>query len=234
YDSAADELTLWISAQDQHRQLNGLAAVLRRERERMRIVIPDVGGAFGSKGVPAAETAAVALCAIELERPVKWIEPRTENARTTYQGRGIEIDAELALSPEGKMLALRARCVADLGAYLYPTTAVAPITAARLLTGCYAIPAAEVDVVGAATTKVPTGPYRGAGRPEAALAIERLVDRAAHELALARVEIRRRNVIPSDAFPYRSPLSHTYDSGDYAGALDAALELFRWADLLAD
>ncbi len=225
YDASDDLLTLWISAQDQHRQLNGLSAVLQRSPELMRIVVPDVGGAFGSKGVPAAETAAVALCALDLRRPVKWIETRTDNALAAYQGRGLTAEAELALSAGGEMLALRARLVGDLGAYLYPTTAVAPITAAKLLTGCYAIPAVEVEVVGAATTKVPTGPYRGAGRPEAALVIERLVDLGARELGMDKIELRRRNLIPVGAFPYRTALGFTYDSGDYEGALDRALEL---------
>jgi carbon-monoxide dehydrogenase large subunit len=204
--------------------------VLRRPAERLRVVVPDVGGAFGSKGVPAPETAAIAFCALDLGRPVKWVETRTENALAAYQGRGAKIAAELALDADGRMLALRARYVADLGAYLYTTTAVPVLTAARLLTGCYEIPAAEVEVVGSATTKVPTGPYRGAGRPEAALVIERLVDLAAAELDLDPIELRRRNLVPPDAFPYRTPLGFTYDSGDYAGALDRALEL---ADLAA-
>jgi carbon-monoxide dehydrogenase large subunit len=130
------------------------------------------------------------------------------------------------------MLAIRAHYLADLGAYLYSTTPVAPQTAAMLLTGCYDVPAAEVEVVGVCTNKVPTGPYRGAGRPEAALVIERLVDLAAGELGLDRVEIRRRNAIPRDRFPYATALGFTYDSGDYIGALDAALALARWDELL--
>ena len=234
HDPQSDLLTLWLSAQDQHRQLAGLSKVLRRPPEKLRVVVPDVGGAFGSKGVPQAETAAVALAAIRLGRAVKWTETRTENSLAVYQGRGAEVDAELALAADGRMLGLRGRVLADLGAYLYTSTPVSSQTLASLLVGCYAIPAADVEVTGVCTTKVPTGPYRGAGRPEAALTIERLVDRAAAELALDRVEIRRRNVIPTDAFPYRSPLGHTYDSGDYAGALDAALELSRWDDLLAE
>jgi carbon-monoxide dehydrogenase large subunit len=234
HDPESDVLTLWLSAQDQHRQLAGLSQVLRRPPEKLRTVVPDVGGAFGSKGVPQAETAALALAAIRLGRAVKWTETRTENSLAVYQGRGVEVDAELALAADGRMLGIRARVLADLGAYLYTSTPVSSQTLASLLTGCYAIPAADVEVTGVCTTKVPTGPYRGAGRPEAALAIERLVDRAAAELALDRVEIRRRNVIPRDAFPYLSPLGHTYDSGDYAGALDAALELSRWDDLLAE
>jgi aerobic carbon-monoxide dehydrogenase large subunit len=234
HDPESDLLTLWLSAQDQHRQLAGISQVLRRPPARLRVIVPDVGGAFGSKGVPQAETAAVALAAIRLGRAVKWTETRTENSLAVYQGRGAEVDAELAVAADGRMLGLRARVLADLGAYLYTSTPVSSQTLASLLVGCYAIPVAEVEVVGVCTTKVPTGPYRGAGRPEAALTIERLVDRAAAELGFDRVEIRRRNLIPRGAFPYRSPLGPTYDSGDYAGALDAALELSQWDDLLAE
>ena len=234
YDPASDLLTLWLSAQDQHRQLDGLSKVLRRPPEKLRVVVPDVGGAFGSKGVPQAETAAVAVAATRLGRAVKWTETRTESSLAVYQGRGAEVDAELALAADGRMLGLRAHVLADLGAYLYTSTPVSSQTLASLLVGCYAIPAADVTLTGVCTTKVPTGPYRGAGRPEAALAIERLVDRSAAELGLDPVDIRRRNLIPSDAFPYRSPLGPTYDSGDYAGALDAALELSGWEELLAE
>jgi carbon-monoxide dehydrogenase large subunit len=234
YDAASDVLTLWLSAQDQHRQLAGLATVLRRSRERLRIIVPDVGGAFGSKGVPQAETVALALAALRLGRPVTWTETRTESSLAVYQGRGLEIEAELALAADGEMLALRARVLADLGAYLYTSTPVAPLTAASLLAGCYAIAAAEVEVVGVCTNKVPTGPYRGAGRPEAALAIERLVDIAAAEVGLDRVDMRRRNAIPATRFPYATPLGSTYDSGDYLGALEAALRLAGWEALLAE
>jgi carbon-monoxide dehydrogenase large subunit len=233
HDPATDVLTLWLSAQDQHRQLAGLTAVLRRPPERLRIVVPDVGGAFGSKGVPQAETAAVALAALSLGRPVKWTETRTETSLAVYQGRGLEADAEIAFDADGRMLGLRARLLADVGAYFYGTTPIAPQTAAMLLTGCYEIPAAEVEVVGVCTNKVPTGPYRGAGRPEAALVVERLTDLAAAELGLDRVEIRRRNAIPPERFPHTTPLGFTYDSGDYLGALDAALDLADWDGLLA-
>src|SRR5581483_2613893 len=123
--------------------------------------------------------------------------------------------------------------LADLGAYLYASTPVTPLTAASLLTGCYAIPAAEVVVTGVATNKVPTGPYRGAGRPESALAIERAVDVAATELGVDRIELRRRNAIPPSCFPYRTALGLELDSGDYLGALDDALRLAGWDELLA-
>ncbi|HEX6674390.1 MAG TPA: molybdopterin cofactor-binding domain-containing protein, partial [Actinomycetes bacterium] len=155
YDPQDDLLTLWLSAQDPHRPLRGLAALLRRPPERCRVVVRDVGGAFGSKGALAPEAAVAAVAAMRLGRPVKWIEQRWENFQAAYQGRGQEIEAELALDAAGRFLALRARTVADLGAYLYPFTAAPPVTSAMLLTGAYDVPAVDVEVVGVATNKVP-------------------------------------------------------------------------------
>ena len=224
-----DVLTLWLSAQDPYRQLGGLTKVLRRPADKLRVIVPDVGGAFGSKGVPQAETAAIAFAALQFTRPVKWVEARTESSLATYQGRGQRIETELALAGDGRILGLRAHVHADLGAYLFTTTPVAPLTCAMLLTGCYAIPAVDVQVTGVRTNRVPTGPYRGAGRPEAALAIERLVDLAARDLGLDPIELRRRNLVRE--FPYENGLGFTYDSGDYEGALDAALSLAEDAAL---
>ncbi len=226
HDPDADLLTVHCSAQEPHRPLAQLAHALGREPARIRVVVPDVGGAFGSKGAIGPEVVAVAVAAMRLGRPVKWAEDRLENFLAAYQGRGLEADAELAVAEDGRFLALRARLYADLGAYLYPTTAVPPHTTAMLLTGAYAIPAAEVEVVGAATNKVPTGPYRGAGRPEAAFIVERLVEEAARGLAMDPVELRRLNFVPADAFPYETPLGWVYDSGDFERCLDRALELF--------
>ena len=223
YDDAGDLLTVWASAQDPHRPLSQLAHALERSPERIRVVIPDVGGAFGSKGVIAVEAVTVALAAIELGRPLKWVEDRVENFLGAYQGRGVEASVELALDAGGRMLAVRASILADLGAYLLPTTAIPPHTTAMLMTGCYDIPVAAVSVRGARTDKVPTGPYRGAGRPEGAYLLELTVDRAARELGLEPAELRRRNLIRS--FPHRSALGWTYDSGDYEQCLDRALEL---------
>ena len=225
YDAASDLLTISCSAQDPHRPRAGLAHSLRRAPDRIRIVVPDVGGAFGSKGVVGPEVVAVAAAAIRLGRPIKWAEDRLENFLAAYQGRGLEADVELALASDGRILGLRARLVADLGAYLFPTTAVPSHTTAMLLTGAYRIPAVEVELTGVATSKPPTGPYRGAGRPEAALIVERMVDLAARELDLDAIELRRRNFVPPDAFPYRTPLGWVYDSGDFERCLDTALEL---------
>jgi carbon-monoxide dehydrogenase large subunit len=216
-------LTVWISAQDTHRSLAALAHALCVDPATLRIVLPDVGGAFGSKGTPGPEAAAVAAAALRLGRPVKWTEDRLENFMTAYQGRGMEADVELALDAGGRMLAVRARIVADMGAYLYANSAAPPHTTAMLMCGCYTIAAAAVTVIGARTDKVPTGPCRGAGRPEAAAFLELTVDQAARELGLDPLELRRRNLVR--AFPHATPLGWSYDSGDYERCMDLAREL---------
>jgi carbon-monoxide dehydrogenase large subunit len=216
-------LRLWTSSQDPHRPRAGLAHVLDVSPDSIEVIVPDVGGAFGSKGPISAEAAVVAVLARQLGRPLKWVEERQENFLSAYQGRGIQAEVELALDDEGRMLALRARILADLGAYLMPATGIPPRTMATLITGCYAIEHADVEVLGARTDKVPTGPYRGAGRPEAAFVLERTVDAAALRLGIDPVELRRRNLIRS--FPHETPLGFSYDSGDYERCLDLALQL---------
>ena len=223
HDVAQDVLTLWCSAQDTHRTVAQLSHILRRPEWSVRVIVPDVGGAFGSKGVIAPEVAAVAAGALELGVPIKWTEDRLENLVGAYQGRGIEGDVELALDREGRMLGLRARLFADLGAYLLTTTTVPPVTAGTLIVGCYDIEAADIEVVGTRTHKVPTGPYRGAGRPDAAYMIESLVDSAARVTGIDRVTLRRRNLIRS--FPYTTATGLEYDSGDFERCLDLALDL---------
>ena len=225
YDEAGDMLTVWVSAQDSHRQLAGLAKVLDRPEESIHVIVPDVGGAFGSKGAPAPETMLVAAAAMATGRTVKWTEDREENFVASYQGRGMEADVELALDEDATILAIRARIWADLGGYLMPTTAIPTHTTAMLMCGVYDVQAADVEVVGRRTNKVPTGPYRGAGRPEAAYFVECTVDVAARALGIDPLELRRRNLIRE--FPYRTALGWTYDSGDYARCLDRAVELVK-------
>jgi len=225
HDPATGLLTVWCSAQDVHRPLSQLAHILDRAPESIRLIVPDVGGAFGSKGTVAPEVAAAAAAAIRLGVPVRWTEDRMENLTACYQGRGVLGDLELAFDGEGRMLALRARILADLGGHLLTTTPVPPHTVATLLCGCYAIPAADIQVRGMRTNLAPTGPYRGAGRPEAAHMIEALVDQAARELGIDRVTLRRRNLIRS--FPHRVPTGLVYDSGDFERCLDLALEHAR-------
>jgi aerobic carbon-monoxide dehydrogenase large subunit len=223
YDEADDMLTVRVSAQDSHRQLAGLAAVLDRPEESIHVIVPDVGGAFGSKGPAAPETIVVALAAMTSGRTVKWAEDREENFVASYQGRGMEADVELALDDDATMLAVRARIWADLGGYLMPSTAIPAHTTAMLMCGVYDIQTADVEVFGRRTNKVPTGPYRGAGRPEATYFVECTVDVAARELGIDPLELRRRNLIRE--LPYETALGWTYDSGDYARCLDLAAQL---------
>lgn len=227
YDPGTDLLTVWSSAQGTHRPREQLSRILGRPEDRIRFVVPDVGGAFGSKfGVPP-EAVVAAWAAVELRRPVKWVEDRRENLLASYQGRGVVAEVEVALRA-GRMTAVRARLLADAGAYLYPSTAVPPVNTAMLMTGAYDIPHAHVELLGVATNKVPTGPYRGAGRPEAAYLVERMAELAARELGEDPVQFRLRHAIPPEAFPYRNPLGYTYDSGDYPRALQRLCELMEY------
>lgn len=228
YDPGTDLLTVWCSAQDPHRPLAQLSQILLRPEDRIRVVVPDVGGAFGSKGIIAPEGALAAWLAIRTGRPVRWVEDRRENFLAAYQGRGLRAHVEMAVDATGKILGVRANLIADSGAYLYPATGLSPVTAGMLMTGAYAIPAASVKMVGACTNKVPAGQYRGAGRPEAAYLVERMMDLVAGEIGMDPAELRRRNIVPPGSFPYRTPLGFTYDSGNYGRALDRALELVEY------
>lgn len=225
YDRGQDLLTVWCSAQDPHRQREQLAEALQRPEASIRIIIPDVGGAFGSKGIVSAEVAVTAFAAIKLGKPVRWTEDRLENFRGAPQGRGVEADVELALSSEGRILALRATILSDLGAFINPNSPNTGRTAAMLLSGVYSIPVSTVSVIGVRTNRVPIGVYRGAGRPEAAIIIEQLVEESARKLGIAPEELRRRNIIDPSAFPYKNGLGLTYDSGAYGELLDRVCEL---------
>jgi carbon-monoxide dehydrogenase large subunit len=222
-----DRLTVWSSSQSAHRPRGVLAQTLGLSESSIRVIVPDVGGSFGSKGTLAVETPLVALAALQLGRPVKWAEDRLENMLAAPQGRGLRAAIELALDADGRILALRGRLLADLGAYFLPSTAMPPHTAAMLLTGSYDIQAVDVVVTGARTNKVPTAPYRGAGRPEATFLIETTIDAAARQLGIDPVELRRRNLVRT--FPYRTALGWTYDSGDFERCLDTALSLTETA-----
>jgi aerobic carbon-monoxide dehydrogenase large subunit len=220
---ADGRLTVWSSSQSAHRPRAQLAQILGLPEDIVRVIVPDVGGGFGSKGTLPVEAPLVALAAVELGRPVKWVEDRRENFLSAPQGRGQRAAVELALSGDGRILALRGRILADLGAYLLPSTAIPPHTTAMLLSGCYDIGAVEVIVTGARTNKVPTAPYRGAGRPEATYLIETTIDAAARQLGIDALDLRRRNLVRE--FPYKTALGWTYDSGNFERCLDTALAL---------
>jgi carbon-monoxide dehydrogenase large subunit len=195
------------------------------------VVAPDVGGGFGSKIFHYPEEFIVLWAARKVGRPVKWTALRSESFMSDAHGRDHLTHCELALDPGGKFLGLRVSTVANLGAYLSTfAPAIPTYLYGTLLAGCYQTPAIYVEVRAVFTNTVAVDAYRGAGRPEAAYLIERLVDAAARETGIDRVELRRRNLIPPDKFPYQTPVALQYDSGNYQATLDAALDRSRWGE----
>jgi carbon-monoxide dehydrogenase large subunit len=191
----------------------------------VRVIAPDVGGAFGAKYNCYAEDILASYLSIKYGRPVKWVEERSENLHTMSHGRDLYADVEAAVRKNGRVEGLRVRIVADLGAYNHSFSQDIPITAAKMLPGCYDIRNMEVEVIGVFTNKNATNAYRGAGRPEASYIIERTIDRVAKRLGLDPVEVRKVNFIPKENFPHKSITGYTYDSGDYIKTLDKALQL---------
>jgi aerobic carbon-monoxide dehydrogenase large subunit len=228
YQPEQDLLTVWNSTQAAQRVKHYLSRLLNRPEQTLRVIAPDVGGSFGVKDCIFPEDVLVPYLALRLGRPVKWVEERRENM-LAYHGRGMSLDAEVAVRGDGVILGLRVRIVADLGAYFLLTTSSAPFNACRRITGPYHIPAVGLELLGVVTNKTPTGAYRGTGSPEAALCMERTMDLIAHDLGIDPAEVRRRNFIPAEAFPYQSATGLTYDSGHYAQGLERVLELVDYA-----
>lgn len=229
-DAAGDALTIYVSSQGPHRHKRVLLDLMDWADHQLRIVTPDVGGGFGPKGSFYAEYGALAAVALSLRRSIKWIEDRRENFLSTQQERDQYWDVEIAVDGDARILGVRGTLVHDAGAYM-PWGVVLPWIAATSVPGPYVIRNFHLDVSVAFTNKVPTSPVRGAGRPEAAVVMERLMDRVARELKLDRAEVRRRNFIQSSQMPYKVGIIFrdgrpvTYDSGDYPtcqrNALDA-------------
>jgi carbon-monoxide dehydrogenase large subunit len=231
FDPATGQLTAWVSSQSVFRAREMLAEFLGIERSSISVHNADVGGGFGSKTTFLGEEIIAAALAVKLGRPVKWIEGRNENLQAQIHGRGQINYVEAAFQNDGRLLALKVRTIADLGAFLIGITAMIPVRSTfSLLNGAYRLEAIQGEVVGVFTNKVPTAPYRGAGRPEAVYIVERTIDRIAVELGLDPAEIRRRNFIAPDAFPYHTVTGVVYDSGEYEKALDRALELAHYTD----
>ena len=231
YDTTTGEHTLYTTSQNPHviRLLMG-AFVLQIPESRLRVVAPDVGGGFGSKIYHYAEEAIVTWAAAKLGRPVKWTADRTESFMSDAHGRDHVTRAELALDKDGTFLALHVATQANMGAYLSTFAPCVPTYLyATLLSGVYSTPAIYAEVKAVFTHTVPVDAYRGAGRPEATYLLERLVDVAAKQCGFDRVELRRRNFIATDAFPYQTPVALQYDSGDYFSTLNQALETAGWA-----
>jgi carbon-monoxide dehydrogenase large subunit len=228
YQPENNLLTVWNSTQAPYRLKHYLSHLLHWPEETLRVIAPDVGGSFGVKDCIFPEDVLVPYLSLRLRRPIKWVEERRENM-LAYHGRGHSLDVEVAVRADGVVLGLRVHVVADLGAHFLLTTASAPFNVCRRITGPYHIPAISVELVGVLTNKTPTGAYRGTGSPEAAFCMERTMDLIANDLGLDPAEVRRRNFIPADAFPYQSATGLTYDSGQYAQGLERALELVDYA-----
>ncbi|HYZ44071.1 MAG TPA: xanthine dehydrogenase family protein molybdopterin-binding subunit, partial [Xanthobacteraceae bacterium] len=234
YDTNENRLTLWSSTQLAHEVRAFLMTMLRLDENQLRVVAPDVGGGFGAKFVMYPEEATLAASCLLLRRPVRWIEDRREHFLAAVQEREQYWDLEAACDDDGRLLAVRGLMIHDEGAYT-PQGINLPYNASTALPGPYMLPAFEIDVRVAETNKVATMPVRGAGYPEGAFAMERLLDRIADELHLDRADVRRRNLVPPEKIPYVSPLKTragtpiTLDSGDFPGCQRAALDAIDYA-----
>ncbi|MDB5076683.1 MAG: aldehyde oxidase and xanthine dehydrogenase molybdopterin binding [Chloroflexi bacterium] len=237
YDAGTEETTLWVTSQLPHVHKILLSAfVLDIPEHKLRLIAPEIGGAFGSKIFLYADMALTAWASKHLGVPVKFVETRMENYVATQHGRDQTQDIELAARRDGTMLGLRVKSLANLGAY--PSTIAPGVVTAlfgRMVSGAYRIPAIWVEVDGVYTNTAMVDAYRGAGRPEATYLVERMVDLLADELAMDPVDVRRKNFIPPDAFPYTPPDLGMlpYDSGNYAVTLDRALNHVNYSALRA-
>jgi carbon-monoxide dehydrogenase large subunit len=226
----ADSLVLHSTTQVPHIARFVLAGVLGLAEDKLRVVAPDVGGGFGAKLQVYPEEALVLALARRLGRPVKWTETRSEHMTTSHHGRDQVNYVTLTAKRDGTITGCRCRIIADLGAYQLLLTPFIPELGFPVMGGCYKIPSIDLHFTGVFTNKMCTDAIRGAGRPEATYWIELMMDRLADELGMDRLELRRKNFIPKDEFPFQTALGIVYDSGDYDGTLDRLLENFDLAE----
>jgi len=231
YDPGSDEITLYTTSQNPHVARLVISAFIQLAPEhKLRVVAPDVGGGFGSKIFIYLEECITAWAARALKRPVKWTAERSESFMTDCHGRDHVSQVELAMDAQGKFLGLRVSTLANMGAYLSTFASCVPsYLYATLMQGQYTTGAIYCEVKAVFTHTTPVDALRGAGRPEATYVVERAVEEAAREMNMDPVEIRRRNFIPADAFPYQTQVALLYDSGNYAGAMDKALDMVDYA-----
>lgn len=226
FDAGSGQLTVWSSTQGPHLLRRRLAESIGLSESHIRVIVPDVGGAFGQKIPAHPEEVAVALAARVIGRPVIWIEDRYENLVAAPQAKEQLLDLELALAGDGTFLGLRGSIVGNAGAYSYNNASalIEPYLSAVLMPGVYSWLGVDLEVTAAVTNKAPVAPYRGVGWTAGHAARELLIEAAARELGLDPAELRRRNMVASDSFPFRSATGMTYDSGTFREALDRALE----------
>ena len=231
YNKGSGELTVWSSTQIPHLLKHHLSEMLGMPEHNIRVIAPDVGGGFGSKLNVLPEDFIVPLMAIVTGRPVKWIEARAENLMNTVHGRDMVDYVEIAANRDGTILGVKATIYANLGAYCRFFAAGLPVLAGLMLPGNYKLGAFQVDIHTAYTNTLFVDAYRGAGRPEATYAIERIVDMLAQEIGMDPAEIRRKNFVQEADWPYTSPTGLAYDSGNYVPALDKALEMAGYKEM---
>jgi carbon-monoxide dehydrogenase large subunit len=229
--TAVGESTLWTATQVPHIVRVLLSSVCRIPEQKLRVIAPDVGGGFGGKLNVYAEEALALVVSRRIGRPVKWTASRGEDYQATTHGRGMIQDIEVAAMRDGRALGLKVDLISDMGAYLQILTAGVPLLGRYMYPGIYKFEAHEIRCQGVFTTKTPTDSYRGAGRPEPAFAIERMMDELAAELDLDPLEVRERNWIEHEEFPYTTITGLTYDSGSYEAATARARELFGYGEL---
>jgi len=223
WDAKAQKMTMWGDTQIPHGMRNQVAERLKLKPEQIHLMTGRVGGGFGAKVPVYQEDTIVPMLARRLNRPVRWAATRREDMQATGHGRDVRCHLRLAADSTGRILALDAKITGNVGYCLYHVGCLLPVLCAQMITGCYDIQTARAEVVCAFTNTMGTVPYRGAGRPEAAYFIERGMDLLAARVDLDPSEVRRRNFIPPDKFPYATPLGNSYDSGEYTRALDHAL-----------
>ncbi|PYS91461.1 MAG: carbon monoxide dehydrogenase, partial [Acidobacteria bacterium] len=231
YLPGEQELTVWSSTQIPHLLRTQLALMIGMPENKLRVIAPEVGGGFGSKLNVYAEEALLGWISMQTAKPCKWIETRRENMQATIHGRDQVGEIEIGCNADGTITGLRYNVFADLGAYHQLLTPAIPTLTGLMLSGCYKIPAIQINVTGVFTNKMATDAYRGAGRPEATYVVERALDLVAAELQLDPVEVRRRNFPKPEEFPFKTATGLFYDSGNYEGALDKALENADYAKL---
>jgi aerobic carbon-monoxide dehydrogenase large subunit len=229
-----DEFTMWSATQVPHILRTVLSVVTEIPEQKIRVIAPDVGGGFGSKIGVTAEEVILMLAARRLGRTLKWTESRSEGNLTVHHGRDQIQDIAIAADRDGKLRGLRVKLLADMGAYLRLVGPGVPLLGAFMYNAIYKMDALSFTCSGVFTNKTPTDAYRGAGRPEATYAIERLMDELAVELDLDPIEIRRRNWIKHEEFPYTTIAGLTYDSGNYEAATEKALQAFEYDKLRAE
>jgi carbon-monoxide dehydrogenase large subunit len=229
-----DKLTLYSTTQVPHIARFVISGMLGIPEDQLRVIAPDVGGGFGAKLQVYGEEALVVALAKRLGRPVKWVETRSEHMTTSHHGRDQVNYVKLGAKSDGTVTGLQVRIIADLGAYQLLLTPFIPELGFPVMGGCYRFPAIDLHFTGVFTNKMCTDAIRGAGRPEATYWIELTMDRLADELGMDRLELRRKNFIPKEEFPFETALGIVYDSGDYQGTLDRLLERFDLAEFRAE